>query len=657
MRRAWVVLALLVGLAVAGRGQDKGKKAPPPSPYAGTWKVSVLDNGEEIAVWLLRLDPAAKAKAAVVWGVTTRQNDFSASVPTLLKADAFGLRLNLHTEGRDYALNAVPPSAKNPNFMLGSVTIGYQAAPVRLVRTDEKSLSRDKGVVRMDGAVELEAATQLGELAHRLSAFEGLLTQHAGKPITLVAAQVAVTHLLNANSDPAAFKKPIAALLKEAAPYGREMQIGARFALCRTLLGAAKTRELALEQARGAVKLIKEKEDPHLVQIYAYVLLASTLEVLGKKDDVKLHVPKVKSLVAAAHKAAGDGAAGLAADLARLLLSSPAPAVADLGLEQARRSVELLGDKAPTWQRLAARRLLQAALLTRGHKDEASKVGVAADRLEDDLDREYLKEHVPFKVAPFGRRKGASTRAVLVEMVSNAEVLVCAATDVAFDALRQTFKPADVVLLQYHRAAAAADPLTVPAVEARVKQYGEAHAGNVPSFLIDGVATEAMGGHRTQAKARYDTLRGRIEKALEAPAEAAITLRATRKKDEVEVTAEVSELARPGERTRLHLLLVEGVIRYEGGNGQRLHHDVVRALLTPAGGVKLEKKEARHSVKVDLAELRKAILAHLAEQAKKDFYPPDRPVELKGLKVVAVVQDGAHNRALQAAITDVKEAK
>src|SRR5262245_35265194 len=114
MRRARVGLVGLVvlGVALAGRAQQdkKGGKPKPWSPYAGTWKVTVLDNGEEASVWLVRLDPDAKKKAEVLWGITTRQDDFKTSEPELLRADATGLRLRLRTGERDYLVNALPPS-------------------------------------------------------------------------------------------------------------------------------------------------------------------------------------------------------------------------------------------------------------------------------------------------------------------------------------------------------------------------------------------------------------------------------------------------------------------------------------------------------------------------------------------------------------------
>ena len=40
----------------------------------------------------------------------------------------------------------------------------------------------------------------------------------------------------------------------------------------------------------------------------------------------------------------------------------------------------------------------------------------------------------------------------------------------------------------------------------------------------------------------------------------------------------MADLKKTGEKVRLRFVLVEDVARYVGGNGQRLHHHVVRAL-------------------------------------------------------------------------------
>ena len=77
------------------------------------------------------------------------------------------------------------------------------------------------------------------------------------------------------------------------------------------------------------------------------------------------------------------------------------------------------------------------------------------------------------------------------------------------------------------------------------------------------------------------------------------------------------------------------------------------------GGVKgfpLPKKTAEQTVTVNLDDLRLKINDYLDDFAKNegDFSKPDRPLELKNLRVVAFVQDDDGNEVLQSVQVDVK---
>jgi hypothetical protein len=65
------------------------------------------------------------------------------------------------------------------------------------------------------------------------------------------------------------------------------------------------------------------------------------------------------------------------------------------------------------------------------------------------LDDDYLKNAVPFKVEPFARER-STERVVLVELFTGAHFLHCIAADIAFDAALKSYKPRDVILLQYN---------------------------------------------------------------------------------------------------------------------------------------------------------------------------------------------------------------
>ena len=124
---------------------------------------------------------------------------------------------------------------------------------------------------------------------------------------------------------------------------------------------------------------------------------------------------------------------------------------------------------------------LAAALDKDGKADEAKEV------------RARLKKTNLDKPEPFAGRKGKSDRVVLVEMFTGAECPPCVAADKAFDALGKTFKPSDVILLQYHLHIPGPDPLTNPDSISRSRFYKDAVDGT-PSILMNGKPGPDGGG-------------------------------------------------------------------------------------------------------------------------------------------------------------------
>jgi hypothetical protein len=111
----------------------------------------------------------------------------------------------------------------------------------------------------------------------------------------------------------------------------------------------------------------------------------------------------------------------------------------------------------------------------------------------------------------------------------------------------------------------------------------------------------------------------------------------------------------PNDSVKLRLLLVEQNIRYVGGNGIRFHHQVVRSLFGSPGGVAVKDlTDGKHTAKVSLPELRQNLTKYLDDFASKRQFPNSaRPLDLKGLKIIALVQDDASGEILQAAQFDV----
>lgn len=276
----------------------------------------------------------------------------------------------------------------------------------------------------------------------------------------------------------------------------------------------------------------------------------------------------------------------------------------------------------------------------------------------DQAGEEAEKETFPFPLEAPRQRRRMSERVVLLELFTGAQCPPCVAADIAFDAVLQTYKPDEVVLLQYHLHIPGPDPLTNADSEAREKYYGEAVDGT-PTVLLDGKPlSDELGGRRNDSKASYDTLRKRLDEALAKNAGGRIKLEVRRTGDNIDMESEVADLEKTGDRVRLRFALVEEVVRYAGRNGQRLHHHVVRSFPGGVNGFALLDTPAKKKTSVNLAGLKKTVNDFLNQSAKERPFPDnERPLNLKRLKVIAFVQDEKSKEVYQAAQADVPEAK
>jgi hypothetical protein len=319
-------------------------------------------------------------------------------------------------------------------------------------------------------------------------------------------------------------------------------------------------------------------------------------------------------------------------------------------------------------EQVAVLKVLAAALDKAEPKGNELKEATARlARAEEEQDQEFQKGSIPFKPQPYEGRKGSSDRVVLVELFTGSECPPCVAADVAFDAALETYKPTDVAFLEYHLHIPRPDPLTNKDTLARAEYY---RVDSTPVAAIDGKQGPQLGGPREEVKdsdsgqkfggrVSYDRLTDQINDALEENSAGRLEVKAERSGDTVTIRARASKVSKLAKGVRLRLALAEEVVRYPGGNGQRLHHHVVRAMPGGAEGVAVEDGSASQEVKVDLAGLRKALKAYLAEYEKEngDFRDDSRPLSLEHLKVVALLQDDDNRRVLQAAQTGVPPAK
>lgn len=331
------------------------------------------------------------------------------------------------------------------------------------------------------------------------------------------------------------------------------------------------------------------------------------------------------------------------------------PGFADTALAAARRAEKLVSEKDDTATRVHVLDALIRCLTAAGKADEAKPYLAEVARVEAADYAEYAKTHPPFKVIPFAGRKAKSDRAVLVEEFTGAECPPCAAVDLAFLGLIQTYTPAEAIFLQYHCHIPAPDPLTSPAADDRLKYYDDQVAG-APTVFVAGKPGLSGGGTMAQAEVKYKELRGAIDAQLEKPVGVKLSLSVAKAGTGFTAKATVSGLVAPGEKVRLRFALAEERVRFAGGNGVRYHHMVVRAMPGGAAGFPLTKKDAEQTVTIDPGAVRAEIVKYLAGVPKTDgpFPRPDRPLGLTNLKLVAFVQNDATREVLHAVQADLR---
>jgi hypothetical protein len=298
------------------------------------------------------------------------------------------------------------------------------------------------------------------------------------------------------------------------------------------------------------------------------------------------------------------------------------------------------------------------ALEKTGKREEAKALEARVAKLEALLDAEYEKTALPFKVEAFKGRKGGSQRVAVIEHFVNSHVAQSIGHEVAFDAALEAYQPKDVILLQYH-VHHVPEPLVNADAEARFKYYRDADQSVVAcSELLNGKQRAISGANRSDGEDVYHSLRDDLNKALETDTAFGLKLKVERNGDKIDVVADVTGLKKPGENLRLRFVLLEDSVRF-AGRGPRLHRHVVRALPGGADGFALTEKEAHQSVTVNLVELKKALLDYRSNINKGPlkFREEESPLNLKNLKVVALIQDDATKEIMQAAQIDVPDAK
>lgn len=293
------------------------------------------------------------------------------------------------------------------------------------------------------------------------------------------------------------------------------------------------------------------------------------------------------------------------------------------------------------------------ALYRKSHND-------TLDGIDAMLDAEYRKRFPnPLHLDPYKPVEKRSDRVVLAEVFTGSGCPPCVGADLAFDAAAERYTRKDLAIVMYHQHIPRPDPMTTLETTARFKFY---EGRGVPTYLIDGKDIDWGGAGREDTKEVYEHFNPEIEKELESPAEAHISVGAVLAGSKVSVKAMVKGVKSESKDLKLQVLLVEQQLRYSGENGIRFHSMVVRAIGGPdARGFDLQPgQDATFDQAFDLDRISDSIRAHLDDYESKghrgeSFKFTEKKYEIAhdNLAVVVFVQDNQTKHVLQAGFVDL----
>jgi tetratricopeptide (TPR) repeat protein len=296
---------------------------------------------------------------------------------------------------------------------------------------------------------------------------------------------------------------------------------------------------------------------------------------------------------------------------------------------------EKAGKPARAWSRF-----VQAALAD----EPPSGAFEGLDRLNNDaafrqtfsmLDAEQLLEGRTVDFHTAERHAGPDAPpAQLVELFSCVDNPQTTAAELAFGVLAEYYAGTGVVLLQYHLANPAVDPLVSPAANQRAVFYG---VRGTPALLVDGAMVSTNGGKDTDAPALFASYRDACQ-AVTPPAErlglaGSLALEGDVVRGAMALSGELPAGA------VLHLLWCEDLVMSPGANGLVLHRYIVRGSLTPVAGLALDGGKA--SIEYSLADLSEGIEKTLSaiEQANDiTFLMRPTYIDRQLSRVAAIVQ-------------------
>src|SRR5262245_54985041 len=130
--------------------------APTGGPYAGTWKVTVLQRGAETTLCLLQVSGDAAHPTAEVIDAPT----FATAEAEDVRVEDGVLQFSIKTERGTLQASVRPPKEGAGSGLLGSLRDRGAYAMLRLEKTELRLIDPSKAAAALAGAMELNKAIQ-----------------------------------------------------------------------------------------------------------------------------------------------------------------------------------------------------------------------------------------------------------------------------------------------------------------------------------------------------------------------------------------------------------------------------------------------------------------------------------------------------------------
>ena len=551
-------------------------------------------------------------------------------------------------------------------IVYGNVVRGDVCLAARLMPTDLSELDKDVAVMSTLDRPKLDAVVKKAQ-SQKLSLYDTYRMFCEEHPDTSLALDISLKNLMN-HADPRkmplkVYRSAVEDHLKLTKRWGPRMRLVNTMVLSHVAFTRGYPPAAAIELSEGLAESLEGQSwgDPFQRRLD---------ELLDHCHGKQSRIDAEDALKQLTSKSTSDRDAPLAT-LRELRKRFPFSHFVTFGLAEEAERAKRLDEAIELYGEVVALPLLERLL-----EFEWESAGVKTIRPGDTLAKLWKQKHGDTKGLPAyldgvyasavdQLAKGTELtlpespgRSVLCELFTSVRADAAVASEMSTAALARRLGADRLIVVRYHPLDVASsnqgtgDPLANDGSLTRLAYYrGRA----IPSVYLDGRRLPATDGLLADTPRIHRQLVRETIKRLAAPSDWTVTLAAKRTGAKIQVTAAAKSSKLADGEYRLRLLLVEERVPMPAAScGIRVQEMVVRWQIN--GGDGLAPRDGRFSVTETLSidDVRSRLVDDLARfERLQGMNFPEKPLELKSLFVVAVVQDETTREVLQAKLVPV----